>query len=180
MDCAGLVLDRMVPGVCEAAAPCEGTKEGGPRTLFALGILLVTLAYVFEWAFVRPAGFHQPAALLIASIAVGPPSVVLAWMATRHLDKQWRFEAALSEDHELIKTGPYRWLRHPIYASMLGMLLATGLAKAWWPMLVAGLVFYVIGTEIRIRAEEGLLASRFGEEFTRYRHSARAYVPFIR
>jgi protein-S-isoprenylcysteine O-methyltransferase Ste14 len=158
----------------------KGQKKAVRAPSSRWGILLVTLAYVFEWAFVRPAGFHQPAALLILSIAIGPPSVVLAWMATRHLDKQWRFEAALSEDHELIKTGPYRWLRHPIYASMLGMLLATGLAKAWWPMLVAGLVFYVIGTEIRIRAEEGLLASRFGEEFTRYRHSARAYVPFIR
>jgi protein-S-isoprenylcysteine O-methyltransferase Ste14 len=117
---------------------------------------------------------------LIASILIGPPSVALAWMATRHLDKQWRFGAALSEDHELIKTGPYRWLRHPIYTSMLGMLLETGLAEAWWPLLVAGVVFYMIGTEIRIRAEERLLASRFGEEFSTYRRSARAYVPFLR
>jgi len=143
-------------------------------------ILLVMLAYACEWTFVRPVGFHQPEALLIASILIGPPSVVLAWMATRHLDKQWRFEAALSEDHDLIKTGPYRWLRHPIYASMLGMLLETGLAKAWWPLLIAGAVFYVTGTEIRIHAEERLLASRFGEDFTQYRQAAWAYVPFIR
>jgi protein-S-isoprenylcysteine O-methyltransferase Ste14 len=144
------------------------------------GILLVMLAYACEWAFIRPEGFHKSAPSLIASILVGPPSIVLAWMATRHLDKQWRFEAALSEDHELIKTGPYRWLRHPIYASMLSMLLATGLAKAWWPLLVAGIVFYVIGTEIRISAEERLLASQFGEEFSQYRQTARAYVPFLR
>jgi protein-S-isoprenylcysteine O-methyltransferase Ste14 len=144
------------------------------------GILLVMLAFACEWAFIRPQGFHPPDMALIASILIGPPSVALAWMATRHLDKQWRFEAALSEDHELIKTGPYRWLRHPIYTSMLGMLLETGLAKAWWPLLVAGVVFYMIGTEIRIRAEERLLASRFGEEFSTYRRSARAYVPFLR
>ena len=96
------------------------------------------------------------------------------------LDRQWRFEAALSEDHELIKTGPYRWLRHPIYASMLGMLLQVGLAKTWWPFLIAGIAFYVIGTEIRVRAEESLLASRFGSDYTEYRRSARAYIPFIR
>jgi protein-S-isoprenylcysteine O-methyltransferase Ste14 len=45
-------------------------------------------------------------------------------------------EAALSEDHELVQTGPYRWIRHPIYASILGMLLATGNAWTWWPMFV--------------------------------------------
>ena len=144
------------------------------------GILLVMLAFACEGALIQPSGFHKSAASLIASILIGPPSVVLAWMATRHLDKQWRFEAALSEDHDLIKTSPYRWLRHPIYASMLGMLLETGLARAWWPLLMAGVVFYVIGTEIRISAEERLLASRFGEEFIQYRQTARAYVPFLR
>ena len=144
------------------------------------GIGLVFVAFACEWAFVQPAGFHKSAASLIAGMIVAPPSVALAWMATRHLDKHWRFEAALSEDHELIKTGPYRWLRHPIYGSMLGMLLATGLIKAWWPLLIAGLVFYVIGTEIRVRAEDGLLAARFGEEFARYKRTAHAYVPFIR
>ncbi len=39
---------------------------------------------------------------------LGPPSVALAWAATRHLGKQWRYQAAVSEDHELIQTGPYR------------------------------------------------------------------------
>jgi len=152
--------------------------ERAPASLW--GILLVTLGYACVWTFIFPHGFHQPPALLIASMLVGPPSVALAWMATRHLDKQWRFEAALSEDHELIKTGPYRWLRHPIYASMLGMLLQVGLAKAWWPLLLAGVVLYVIGTEIRVRAEERLLEGRFGGEYAEYRSSARAYIPFLR
>jgi len=89
-------------------------------------------------------------------------------------------EAALSEDHELVQTGPYRWLRHPIYASMLGMLLATGFAKTWWPMFVAAVIFFVAGTEIRVRAEDRLLAERFQESFTSYRSRVRAYIPFIR
>jgi protein-S-isoprenylcysteine O-methyltransferase Ste14 len=117
---------------------------------------------------------------LITSMIIGPPAVVLVWMAVRHLDKQWRFEAALSEDHKLITTGPYRWLRNPIYASMLGMLLQTGLAKSWWPLIVAGAVFFVIGTEIRVRAEEMLLEKRFGEEFARYKAQTPAYLPFLR
>jgi protein-S-isoprenylcysteine O-methyltransferase Ste14 len=158
----------------------KGQKEAVRATSSRVGIVLVMLAFACVWAFVFPHGFHKSAASLVASMILGPPSVVLAWLATRHLDKQWRFEAALSEDHELITTGPYRWLRNPIYASMLGMLLATGFAKTWWPMMVAGVVFFVIGTEIRVRAEEKLLAARFGEKFARYKATTPAYFPLLR
>jgi protein-S-isoprenylcysteine O-methyltransferase Ste14 len=157
-----------------------GAKKTEHAPASRWGIVLVMLGYAFIWAFVRPVGFEKSVASLIASMVLGPPSVVLVWMAARHLDKQWRFEAALSEDHKLITTGPYRWLRNPIYASMLGMLLATGFAKTWWPMMVAGVVSFVIGTEIRVRSEERLLAARFGEEFARYKARTPAYFPFIR
>ena len=144
------------------------------------GILLVMLGYACIWAFVRPVGFEKSAISLIASMIIAPLSVWLVWVAARHLDKQWRFEAALSEDHKLITTGPYRWLRNPIYASMLGMLLATGFAKTWWPLFVAGMIFFIIGTEIRVRAEEKLLAARFGGEFAKYKARTPAYFPFLR
>ena len=157
-----------------------GKKKAVRAPASRWGIFLVMLGFTCEWAFIQPQGFQKSSASLIASMLLGPPSVALAWAATRHLDKQWRFEAALSEDHELIRTGPYRWLRHPIYASILGMLLEIGLARAWWPLLIAGLIFYLIGTEIRIRAEDGLLASRFGEEFAQYKRTTPAYLPFLR
>ena len=63
---------------------------------------------------------------------------------------------------------------------MLGMLLATGFAKTWWPLLIAGVTFFVIGTEIRVRAEEQLLATRFGDEFEKYKATTPAYLPFLR
>jgi protein-S-isoprenylcysteine O-methyltransferase Ste14 len=157
-----------------------GAKESVKAPVSRWGILLVMLGYACIWAFVRPTGFEKSAVSLIASMILGPPSVALVWVAAHHLDKQWRFQAALSEDHKLITTGPYRWVRNPIYASMLGMLLATGLAKTWWPLLVAGVIFFVIGTEIRVRAEERLLAERFGEEFARYKSTTPAYLPFLR
>jgi protein-S-isoprenylcysteine O-methyltransferase Ste14 len=111
---------------------------------------------------------------------LAPLSVALGWAAARHLGKQWRLEAALSEDHELVQTGPYRWVRHPIYASMFGLLLATGFAWTWWPMFVAAVIAFVVGTEIRVRAEDRLLAERFQESFPAYRSRVRAYIPFIR
>ncbi len=144
------------------------------------GIFLNFIGFGLVCVFVRPAGFEKPVAASIASMLIGPPSVVLAWAATRHLGKYWRYEAALSKDHELIKTGPYNRLRHPIYASMLGMLLATGLAYTWWPMFLAGFFIFVLGLEIRVRAEDRLLEEYFQDEFIEYRSRVRAYIPFIR
>jgi protein-S-isoprenylcysteine O-methyltransferase Ste14 len=144
------------------------------------GIGLEVLGFAFIWTYIRPVGFEKSPLSLIASMILGPPSVALVWAATRRLGKQWRYEAALSEDHELIQTGPYRWVRHPIYTSMLGMLLATGFALTWWPKFVAGLIFFLIGNEIRVRAEDRLLAERFGSAFAAYRSHVPAYIPFIR
>ena len=78
------------------------------------GIVLQMLGFSLVFAYVRPVGFEKSWPSLIASMILGPPSVALGWAALRHLGKQWRYEAALSEDHELIQTGPYGWVRHPI------------------------------------------------------------------
>ena len=155
-------------------------KEVASAPASKWGIALVMLGFALIWAYVRPAGFEKSTASLIASMVLGPPSVALAWSATRHLGKQWRYQAAVSEGHELIQTGPYGWVRHPIYASMLGMILAIGFCWTWWPMFVAGVVVFVVGTEIRIRAEDRLLAAHFGDKFADYRSRVRAYIPFVR
>jgi protein-S-isoprenylcysteine O-methyltransferase Ste14 len=144
------------------------------------GIFLVMLGFACIWAYVRPMGFAKSTPSLIVSMLLGPPSVALVWAATRHLGKQWRYQAAVSEDHELIKTGPYAFLRHPIYTSLFGMLMATGAAWTWWPMWVAAAIFFIAGTEIRVRAEDRLLGERFQNEFSEYRSRVRAYIPFIR
>jgi protein-S-isoprenylcysteine O-methyltransferase Ste14 len=71
-------------------------------------------------------------------------------------------------------------VRHPIFASLLGLLLATGLTITQWPALLASLAIFLVGTEIRVRAEEALLGARFGAEFEAYRKRTAAYIPFVR
>lgn len=158
----------------------KGQKKVVSASSSRWGIGLVTLGFALVWMWMKPFGFEKSAAALVVSMVLGPFSVALAWSATRELGKQWRYEAALSADHELIRTGPYRFIRHPIYTSMFGMLMATGAAYTWWPMWVAGTIVFVIGTEIRVRAEDRLLAARFQKEFEAYREQVRAYIPLIR
>jgi protein-S-isoprenylcysteine O-methyltransferase Ste14 len=164
----------------KARKQAAGQKKVARAPVSKWGIFLVMVGFALVWAYVRPVGFEKSRLSLIASSLLGPPSVALAWAAARHLGKQWRYEAALTENHELIQTGPYSWVRHPIYLSMLGMLLATGFAWSWWPMFAAGVIAFLVGTEIRVRAEDRLLAERFQDSFIAYRSRVRAYIPLIR
>jgi protein-S-isoprenylcysteine O-methyltransferase Ste14 len=98
----------------------------------------------------------------------------------RHLGRQFRVHAGLYEDHELVTTGPYAIVRHPIYSSLLAILVSTLLLTTPWQWAVISLVLFIAGTEIRVYTEERLLASRFGERFFDYRKRVWAYVPYLR
>jgi len=107
-------------------------------------------------------------------------SIALFWNAIASLGKQWRFDAGLNRDHELVQAGAYRIVRHPIYASMLGMLLADICWLGTLPGWPIAAVLFLAGTEIRVRVEDGLLRERFGEKFLAWRKSRPAYVPLVR
>ena len=82
---------------------------------------------------------------------------------------------------QLITWGPFARLRHPAYASLLGMLVSTALL-AWSPWyFLVGVALYAVGTEARIAREEEELAGRFGEEFSEWVRRVRwRYLPGLR
>jgi len=105
---------------------------------------------------------------------------LLSWTGTRALGRQWRIDAGLSADHELVTHGPYRVVRHPIYTSMLCLLLANALLTSSLPLFAIGALCFIAGTEIRIHVEERLLAAHFGAQYGEYRRRVAAYVPLVR
>ena len=117
---------------------------------------------------------------LAGTVVFGAVGGVLSWMSVRHLGRQFRINAGLYEDHQLVTTGPYAVVRHPFYASLLAMLTSTLSLLAPWECALVSLALFVAGTEIRVAAEDGLLASRFGERFAEYKARVKAYVPYVR
>ena len=87
---------------------------------------------------------------------------LLSWTGVRALGRQWQIDAGLSSDHEPVMSGRYRRVRHPIYTSMPAVLV------------------FARGTEIRVRIEDRLLVSRFGDRFRYYPRNIPAYIPFLR
>ena len=172
---AGSFLLRKKP----PSPPDQKRKSGS-----LLGVALQGVAYGIVWGVKRvmftPIVSNNGPLLIIASVvsictAVG--SVGLVMLAVRTLGKEWSITARLVEGHKLATSGPYAYVRHPIYTGMLGMLVATGLAISRWEALLVALPIFFVGTIIRVRSEEKLLREAFAEEFEDYSRRVAAIVP---
>jgi protein-S-isoprenylcysteine O-methyltransferase Ste14 len=123
----------------------------------------------------------QPAelALGVVTVAIAAGSVWMWVVAIRTLGKQWGLVARVMEGHQLITAGPYGRVRNPIYLSMFGMLVATGLSLSLWWALVLAVAVFAIGARIRIHNEENVLRESFGAEFDAYARQVPAMFPRI-
>ena len=172
---AGIFLLRKQP-----ASPPDEKRERGSL----IGLALQGLSYAIVWgvrrqAFTAIVSRSRPLALAAGGLAI-VAAVGAVWLVTKAvktLGKEWSITARLVEGHTLAMSGPYAYVRHPIYTGMLGMLVATGLAVSHWIALLAALIVFLIGTIIRVRSEEKLLRSAFGEEFENYARDVPAIIP---
>lgn len=114
----------------------------------------------------------------VVGLAVGlAGAVLLTWSAVL-LGRFMMHEAAVRDDHTLIRSGPYRFIRHPVYAGYLALLLGSGVASLniclWilWPVSLVGIL-------IQAASEEQLLSERFGPDFDRYVRRTGRLVPRV-
>ncbi len=92
--------------------------------------------------------------------------------------RSWRFRAELDVGHELATGGPFALVRHPIYAGINLLALGTVL---WVPtsIVFAGAVLLILGSDLRGRAEEKLLADAFGDAYRAYMRKVKRLLPWI-
>ncbi len=145
-----------------------------------VGLFLEASAFAVALWFRLPSGADPGVLRIVPAMLIAPLGPLLGWTAVVHLGRQFRITAGLYHDHELVRTGPYAVVRHPIYASLLALLLSSGLLLSTWEGLFLGLAVFLTGTEIRVQTEDKLLASRFGESFQTYRQNVPAYLPWVR
>ena len=82
------------------------------------------------------------------------------------------------KQHTLVTTGPYRWMRHPLYTSAALLGLANSLAAANWFFFVTGCAVFLL-LAIRTRKEEENLIARFGDDYRNYMQRTGRFVPWL-
>jgi protein-S-isoprenylcysteine O-methyltransferase Ste14 len=90
----------------------------------------------------------------------------------------WSSDVTFKQGHELVKIGPYRFVRHPIYTGLLVMALGTaintGRLRCWLGIVVVGIGFW-----IKLKQEERLMLRHFPNEYPAYQRQVKALVPFL-
>ncbi len=131
--------------------------------------------------------FHHPLNLALISradrirffgVVVCLVGLLVTIWSRRTLGGNWSSEVAFKQGHELVKVGPYRFVRHPIYSGILLMSLGTAIAvgqlHSWlsFPLLCGG--FW-----IKLKQEEAVMRQHFPEEYLAYQRQVKALVPFL-
>jgi protein-S-isoprenylcysteine O-methyltransferase Ste14 len=151
--------------------------------LFARSLLML-VAFAFLYSAdprfgVLNARFVPPLFWVFATgAALAWIGVAFAIWARYHLGKYWSGTVALRAGHELIRTGPYARIRHPIYTGMLLALTGTALAIGGWRAVVAFAIL-LAGFVYKSRREEALLAGQFGAAFEEHRRRTGFFLPRI-
>ena len=108
----------------------------------------------------------------------GLASFALRRSAITALGKFWSLHVEIREAHEFVRGGPFRWMRHPTYCSMILELLAAAfILQAPVALAVVALLFTVALVE-RVRLEETALVEKFGEAYRAYQQSTPAVIPW--
>lgn len=140
------------------------------------GTLVLPLLYLLT-PVLDFANYERPSVLGWAGAAALAASLGLFWRSHVDLGRNWSVSVELREGHELVTSGVYRRIRHPMYASIWLWSFAQGLLLqnwlAGWGMLPAFALLYVIRTP----HEERLMLRRFGERYREYMQVTGRLIP---
>jgi protein-S-isoprenylcysteine O-methyltransferase Ste14 len=158
------------------SAGSESTEPGWSTTLHRVlvGVALIAILFPIPGLSAR---FAPSAGWVVAvGLVVELAGVVLAVLARRALGRSWSSAVRVAPDHQLVRTGVYRRLRHPIYTGMLlvylGLALQSGRLNA-----LAGFALAVAAYWRKLGLEEQLMKIRFGSEFEAWRKESWALLP---
>jgi protein-S-isoprenylcysteine O-methyltransferase Ste14 len=118
----------------------------------------------------------RTAGVLWTGVALTALGVLISVWARLALGGNWSGVVTLKENHELIRNGPYRWIRHPIYTGMLvstaGTAIVDGRLRGWLGLLVVWVTFY-----FKAQREERFLRQEFGDRFQEHTRKTGMFLP---
>ncbi|MFN4262860.1 MAG: methyltransferase family protein [Thioalkalivibrionaceae bacterium] len=158
----------------------EGVVRG--ETAAGLGALLL-LGHVFAFAFSWLDVTSMDEVIRPWALVIGLVAMLLAMMLRLHcyreLGRHFTPDVRLYDDHRVIDTGAYRFVRHPGYSASLLMLLGLGMAAGTWAGLVAVMVLGLYVFRRRIRFEEQVLLDGLGDAYARFCETRKRLIPWI-
>jgi len=123
----------------------------------------------------RPIWPANPVLLIVCVTATILGLLFAAW-ARLILGSNWSGTVTIKTNHQLIRRGPYRWIRHPIYTGMLAALLASAVIQGLLSGMI-GFAFVLLALYRKARREESFLSQEFGDGFMEHRQHTGMFLP---
>lgn len=121
--------------------------------------------------------FESSPALGWIAAALTLLGILFAIWARIHLGRNWSAAPAVKEKHELVTSGPYRFVRHPIYTGALIAVLGTALTGRLFAIAI--LIFFSVIVFRRIGKEEAIMLELFPNDYPTYQARTRRLIPFV-
>jgi protein-S-isoprenylcysteine O-methyltransferase Ste14 len=148
------------------------SRELRIRAVIAVAVILLIRLGAFRGHALNTDPLRIGIGLVLLALGLG-----LAIWARVHIGRNWGTPMTQKDEPELVSSGPYRLVRHPIYAGLLVAATGTAVALSWlWLIAVAlaGVYFLYSAT-----VEERYLTHRFPDDYPAYKRSTKMLVPFI-
>jgi protein-S-isoprenylcysteine O-methyltransferase Ste14 len=171
MDVYWSLAELKRPQTKSAESP-ESRRRHGLLTSTALLLIFLPLPGLREQ--------FAPDTLTTALVGLGIQiGFTLFYLFARfYLGRLWSGAITIMNDHELIQTGPYRFLRHPMYTGVLGMFAGTAIVSGQYHALL-GVAVAALAYARKIRIEDRVLSTEFGPAYQTYRKRTAALIPWL-
>ena len=150
-------------------------RENFTFQLFVIVGAVMAAGSIVEYI-VRGGGFSWIS--LAAGILCSAASFKLRWAAIAALGRFWSLHVEIRDNHEFVQTGPFRFIRHPTYFSMVLELISFPLFCSAWFMLLIVPIAYIPALILRLRLEEPALVEKFGDAYRAYQRRVPMLIPY--
>ncbi len=152
-------------------------RFAGVRVVLILVVVLLVRLRVLKGHGVGYVGYVRDPVLWGVGLAIWVLGLGLAVWARIYLGRNWGMPTSTKEDPELVTSGPYRTIRHPIYTGILLAVIGSAIAiSVWWLIAVALIGGYFIYSAF---VEEHNMTRLFPSAYPEYQQSTKMLIPFI-
>lgn len=151
------------------------------RSLLILWIVIIVSIWLgIQMIWVLPdATLPARRGFYIAGFCLFLGGLVLRWYSIGYLGRYFTVNVAIDPEHELVESGPYRYVRHPSYTGALMAFLGLGLCFGNWVSILLLTLPIIIAFLWRIRIEEAALLQALGREYRAYMRRTERLIPWL-